>query len=340
VDDAVRCGGAAVQAVEVVEGAAVHVRAGRRQCCAGGVRAGEADGLMPCVEEFADNRRPDESRCTSDEYTHSEVLFGGRSRVSAPHCALARSPSRVVLTGPPWAIAASYYVRLEQGRDTHPSTLVLDALARALQLDEHATAHLHQLAAPAPRRTRRRRAEKVSAQIDGLLRSLERTTPAYVTGRLTNVLAANELATAVLPLVVPGNDFVRAVFLDPVARELYDDIEGRQAAAVAGLRAFVGSDVEDPELIELVGELSVKSAEFRRLWSRHDVRPMHGALPRLGIRHPQLGPIDLYHQKLEIPDTGQMLGLLYAEPGSKSEQAVAMLAATLGEPNTAAQSII
>ena len=92
-------------------------------------------------------------------------------------------------------ISTEYYVRLEQGRDRHPSTLVLDALARALQLDEHATAHLHQLAAPAPRRTRRRRTEKVSAQIDALLRSLDRATPAYVTGRLMNVLAANELAT-------------------------------------------------------------------------------------------------------------------------------------------------
>jgi hypothetical protein len=63
---------------------------------------------------------------------------------------------------------------------------------------------------------------------------------------------------------------------------------------------------------------------------------VHGALPEIRIRHPQLGPIELYHQKLEIPDTGgQILGLLYAEPGSKSEQAVAMLAATIGEPNAA-----
>ena len=94
--------------------------------------------------------------------------------------------------------------------------------------------------------------------------------------------------------------------------------------------------MEDPQFIELVGELSIKSPDFRRLWSRHDVRPMHGALPRIGIRHPQLGPIDLYHQKLEIPYAdGQILGLLYAEPGSKSEQAVAMLAATMDEPNAA-----
>src|SRR5258705_7499405 len=109
-------------------------------------------------------------------------------------------------------ISTEYYVRLEQGRDRHPSPLVLDALARALQLDEHATAHLHQLAAPAPRRTRRRGTEKVPAQIDALLRSLDRTTPAYVTGRLMNVLAANELATTVLPLLVPRTNFVPAIF--------------------------------------------------------------------------------------------------------------------------------
>jgi transcriptional regulator with XRE-family HTH domain len=233
-------------------------------------------------------------------------------------------------------ISTEYYIRLEQGRDRHPSTLVLDALARALHLDEHAAAHLHQLAAPAPRRTGRRRAEKVSEQIDALLRSLDRTTPAYVSDRLMNVLAANELATALLPVLTPGNNFVRAIFLDPVAGELYDDLDARQAAAAAGLRALAGPDVEDPDLTELVGELSVKSPDFRRLWSRHDVKPMHGALPWMGIRHPQLGPIELYHQKLEIPDTGgQILGLLYAEPGSKSEQAVAMLAATMGEPNAA-----
>jgi transcriptional regulator with XRE-family HTH domain len=233
-------------------------------------------------------------------------------------------------------ISTEYYVRLEQGRDRHPSTLVLDALARALQLDEHATTHLHQLAAPAPRRARRRRSEKVSAQMDVLLRSLARTTPAYVTGRLMTVLAANELATAVLPVLAPGNNFIRAIFLDPIAPELYDDIEARQAAAVGGLRAYAGPDVEDPELAELVGELSVKSPEFRRLWSRHDVKPIHGALPPIRIHHPQLGPIELYHQKLEIPDAGgQILGLFYAEPGSKSEQAVAMLAATMGEPKAA-----
>jgi hypothetical protein len=143
-------------------------------------------------------------------------------------------------------ISIEYYVRLEQGRDRHPSALVLDALARALQLDEHATAHLHQLAAPAPRRARRRKTERVSAQIDVLLRSLDGITPAYISGRLMNALAANQLAVAVFPLLAPGNNFVRAMFLDPIASELYDDIEGRQAAAVAGLRAFTGPTLRIP----------------------------------------------------------------------------------------------
>src|ERR1700716_1030764 len=229
-------------------------------------------------------------------------------------------------------ISTEYYIRLEQGRDRHPSTLVIDTLARALKLDEHGTAHLHQLAASGSRRPRPRRIEKVPAHIDGLLRSLVRSMVAYVTDRLMNVLAANALAQAVLPLLAPGNNFVRAVFLDPLAREIYADIAGRQAAAAASLRGFAGADFEDPRFTELVAELSVKSPDFRRLWSRHDVKAMRGDLPPIRIRTPQLGVIDLCHQKLEMPDTGGgMLGLFYGEPGSKSEQALAKLAATIHE---------
>ncbi len=231
-------------------------------------------------------------------------------------------------------ISAEYYVRLEQGRDRNPSPLVLDALAGALQLDEHASAHLHRLAGPKPRSRPRRRIATVSPAVGLLLRSIDRVTPAYVTDRLTNILAANDLARAVFPLLTPGNNFVRAIFLDPIVPELVDeDIEGRRAAAAAGLRALAGPDVDDFDLVELVGELSVKSQIFRSLWSRHEVDPPLGRLPNFRLRHPQLGPIDVLHQKFEIPESdGQILGLLYAEPGSDSEQALAMLAATIGEP--------
>jgi hypothetical protein len=74
VDDAVGRGGAGAQAGEVVEGAAVHFGAGRRQCCGGRVRAGKADDLMPGVEEFADNRRSDVSRGAGHKDTHQEIL--------------------------------------------------------------------------------------------------------------------------------------------------------------------------------------------------------------------------------------------------------------------------
>src|SRR5689334_12175052 len=94
-------------------------------------------------------------------------------------------------------VSADYYIRLEQGRDQHPSSQVLDALARALKLDEDATSHLHALAAR-PRSRRATRPERVPETIGQLIMSWT-TTPAYVFGRYLDVLAANPLATAIAP---------------------------------------------------------------------------------------------------------------------------------------------
>ncbi|HEY4098852.1 MAG TPA: helix-turn-helix transcriptional regulator, partial [Baekduia sp.] len=160
-------------------------------------------------------------------------------------------------------VSADYYVRLEQGRDQHPSAQVLDALARALQLDEDATLHLHELAAPAPRRRRARaRTERVRP---GMLRLLDSwpQTPALIIGRRMDVLAANAVASALNPICVVGMNIVRATFLDPAVRELYMDFDKNAADTVASLRASVGSDLDDPQLTELVGELSLKSEDFR-----------------------------------------------------------------------------
>jgi hypothetical protein len=118
-------------------------------------------------------------------------------------------------------VSTDYYVRLEQGRDQHPSAQVLDALARALQLDDYATAHLHRLAAPPARRRRRSpRPEKVPASILRLIASWSQT-PAYVYGRYMDVLAANPLATAVAPYHAVGVNLVRAAFLDRRVRDMY-----------------------------------------------------------------------------------------------------------------------
>ena len=224
-------------------------------------------------------------------------------------------------------VSADYYVRLEQGRDQHPSAQVLDALARALQLDEHATAHLHRLAAPPVRRRRRSpRPEKVPASILRLIASWSHT-PAYVYGRYMDVLAANPLATAVAPYHAPGHNLVRAAFLDPRVRDMYADWEYVTESTVAGLRALVGPDVDDPRLNELVGELSVRSERFRQLWARHDVRPKRSGISLLD--HPQVGPLELSYEKLPIPDTNcQTLVIYHTEPGTPSAQALALLAAS------------
>ncbi|MER8161395.1 helix-turn-helix transcriptional regulator [Streptomyces sp. NPDC094472] len=219
-------------------------------------------------------------------------------------------------------ISSDYYLRLEQGRDRHPSEQVLDALARVLRLDDDATAHLHRLARPAPRH-RPRRPERVPAGIQQLVLSWTRN-PAFVQGRYMDILFANPLAIALSPLCRPGVNVVRALFLDPEIREAHGS-ETATAGVVAGLRALVGPDVDDPPLAELVGELSVRSERFRRLWARHDVKPKAGAGTST-FQHPQIGPIELSYEKLAVTGTeGQLLVVYHAAPGSPAEQALALL---------------
>jgi transcriptional regulator with XRE-family HTH domain len=223
-------------------------------------------------------------------------------------------------------VSADYYVRLEQGRDQHPSAQVLDALARALQLDDDARAHLESLAVPATRHQRRPspRPERVPAGILQLI-STWHETPAYVYGRYMDVLAANPLATALAPYYAPGENLVRAVFLDSRLRDQYD-WDRSAAAVVAALRALVGPDADDPKLNQLVGELSVRSEQFRRLWARHDARPKRSGTTR--IQHPQVGALELNYEKLPIPDADrQTLCIYHASPGTSTAQALTLLAA-------------
>jgi transcriptional regulator with XRE-family HTH domain len=228
-------------------------------------------------------------------------------------------------------VSSDYYVRLEQGRDQHPSPQVLDALARALQLDDDAAAHLHRLAAAPPGRRRRKavRPEKVPAGIVQLIGSWGHT-PAYVCGRYMDVLAVNPLGAALMPWYVKGENLVRAAFLDQRVRDMYGDWERVTESTVAGLRALVGPDVDDPRLNELVGELSVRSERFRQLWARHDARPKRSGTTR--IDHPLVGPVELSYERFPIPGTDrQTLGVYHTPPGSPSAQALTLLAITTAE---------
>jgi transcriptional regulator with XRE-family HTH domain len=236
-------------------------------------------------------------------------------------------------------VSADYYVRLEQGRDQHPSEQVLDALARALRLDDDATAHLQELARPAPRRRRRSpaRPERVRPSLAALLDSWT-ATPALVLGRRMDVLASNALAAALHPACATGGNMVRMVFLDPCSRDVYPDLEAIAADTVAALRAAVGPDLDDPALTDLVGELSLKSAEFRRLWARHDVRDKTHGTKR--ILHPQVGELELYYESFEVNGSdGQMLVAYHAEPESRSARALALLASLVAGEATAEERV-
>jgi transcriptional regulator with XRE-family HTH domain len=220
-------------------------------------------------------------------------------------------------------ISADYYLRLERGRDRSPSVQVLESLARVLRLDDTARGYLLSLAAPKPRRIRRPRREAVPPSTAQLIAMLP--FPAFIEGRYLDVLAANPLATALNPRLVPGANRLRDVFLDPGEQALWPNWEIAAAGLVASFRGAVGTDTEDPRFIELIGELSLASPLFRRLWARHDVRPRAAAV--VPFQHPSIGDLTLNREKLEISGTdGLTLVIYHPDPGSAAAEKLTMLA--------------
>jgi len=243
---------------------------------------------------------------------------GGRRRVPG-----LRREEVAMLSG----ISGDYYLRLEQGRDQRPSEQVLDALARVLRLDADATAHLHRLGRPVATRGAMSEREKVRPSLAQLINSWT-TTPAYVQDRLTNVLAANAIATALSPNYSAGQNLLRAVFLDPGEREFRREWEQVTADGVASLREMSNGKLDDPDLVELVGDLSVRSEQFRWLWARHDIKRRIGQLALFD--HPQVGPLELHGEKLAISGTdGLMLVVFHADPGTRTAESLALLASLI-----------
>jgi transcriptional regulator with XRE-family HTH domain len=224
-------------------------------------------------------------------------------------------------------VSADYYLRLEQGRDRNPSPPVLAALARVFGLDATATEYLLSLTAPRPARRRARpRQESVPPGIRQLLGALN--LPAFVESRIFDVLAANSLATALSPNIRAGENRLRSLFLDPAERDQYPDWPKAIGGMVASFRASIGTDTDDPRVAQLVGELSLASEPFRKLWARHDVKALTGATVQL--RHPEVGELSLRREKLPIGDSGgQLLVIYHAEPGSESAQALSRLAGSV-----------
>ncbi|MDJ0385731.1 helix-turn-helix transcriptional regulator [Streptomyces sp. G-G2] len=227
-------------------------------------------------------------------------------------------------------VSVAYYTRLEQGQGQNVSAEVLDALARALRLDDTQYTHLTHLAQPKARKRRQsqsHRPEKVRPELLTMLDALDGV-PAYIVGRRQDVVGWNRMARAVFgdfgALPPQERNLVRLVFLDPAAAELYGDWECRACEVVSNLRLYAGQYPDDPQLSALVGELSVKNAEFRQLWAEHTVaNKAHGAKQ---LRHPLVGALTLSFETLGFPDNPeQSLVVFHAEPGSASADALRLL---------------
>ena len=158
--------------------------------------------------------------------------------------------------------------------------------------------------------------------------------PAFVEGRYLDVLAANPLATALSPRLRVGGNRLLDLFLDPAERAMFPNSELAARGLVAGFRQSVGTNTDDPRFIELVGELSIASPDFRRLWARHDVGPRQGAV--VPFDHPQVGELRLNREKLLIGGTDSIMLVVYhPDAGSDAADKLALLASmsvTRAEP--------
>lgn len=228
-------------------------------------------------------------------------------------------------------VSVDYYSRLEQGRTNQVSTAVLTAVARALRLNEIEREYFFALASPPPpplsdqtERVPLRVRPGIHQILDGFADS-----PAFVLGRGMRMLAMNRLARLVFFdfEAVPQNErnLARWTFLNPQARERYVDWEVIAAGGTANLRVEAGLNPDDRALNELIGELSVKSEDFRRLWAQHQVHQFTYGTKLL--RHPEVGTMELVHEGFDIPGTAdQKLFLYTAAPGSATADALRLLA--------------
>ncbi|MEV5376628.1 helix-turn-helix transcriptional regulator [Streptomyces nondiastaticus] len=248
--------------------------------------------------------------------------YGGRRRVPG-----LRREELAQLAG----VSVAYYTRLEQGHGQNVSTAVLDAIADALRLTSAERDHLTHLVRPSVKKARPcrpARPQRVRPSVQHLMDSMENT-PAYVVGRRLDIIAWNRLACALLgdfdAMPAGQRNLAWQIFLEPGNRELYTEWEKKAADVVAFLRLDAGRCPEDPHLAALVGELSVKSPEFRSLWAAHNVEDKGFGVKKL--HHPVVGPLTLSYETLVLPaDQDQKLITYHAEPGSPSAESLRILA--------------
>jgi transcriptional regulator with XRE-family HTH domain len=244
-------------------------------------------------------------------------------------------------------VSIEYYAKLERGALGGVSASVLDALARALQLDDAERAHLFHLAhaadgTSAGMRPRRRPTARWTPRptlqwvLDGI------RPPALIRNGRMDLLATNHLGRAMHASVYDSAsggvpNFARYTFFDDDSHRFYPDWETAADTCVAILRTEAGRDPYDKALHDLVGELSTRSSEFRKRWSAHDVR-LHGA----GVKHfhhAVVGNLELAYESVDmVADPGLSMTIYVCEPASPTAHALDLLASwasmTVDEPAT------
>ncbi len=234
-------------------------------------------------------------------------------------------------------LSVDYYNRLERGNLGGASDGVLDALADALRLDEAERAHLHDLAAasqPTTRSRRRAPSQSVRPSVQWMLDSMT-TGAAFAENARLDALGANALGRALYPALFsqgrqPGN-WARYIFLNAEARTIYADWDRAARETVALLRSEAGRNPHDRELSNLVGELATQSPEFSGLWAAHQVRLHTRGVKQL--HHPVVGELELSYNRLEVLADGLTIVAYTAEPGTRSAEALELLASWSATPD-------
>lgn len=279
------------------------------------------------VHDFLTTRR---ARLSPEE---AGIIGGGRRRVAG-----LRREEVAMIAG----MSTDYYAKMERGNLAGVSAEVLDALALALHLNESETEHLHDLARAAGPAPIRRRPKSLTTTVRPSLQRFIDTntgTPIVVQNTRADILATNALGAALMsPLLEsPANqrNNARFTFLSPASQNFYAEWEKGADSLVASFRNAAGKNPHDRALTDLIGELVTRSDEFRTRWAAHDVRPHRSGTKR--IRHPAVGDLEFTYEGMEIPNTdGWMLYAYTTEPGSPTEERIALLGSLVVTPQPAA----
>ncbi len=261
------------------------------------------------LSEFLRSRR---ERLTPDEVGLPQT---GRRRTPG-----LRREELALLAG----ISATWYTYLEQGREIRASEQVLNALAAALRLDRHERDHLLQLAGHAPAAEAEER-EPLTAEVSAVPLLLQ-PNPAYIIDGNYDVLSHNPAADKLFPKLITEADrpanFVRWVFLEPVARDVLVDWEPEARGLLGRLRTLAARHSGDPRYTRLIEELNEASPEAQDWWPQYEVQARHSGRKRL--RHPQRGAIDYVYTAFHLAEQPEQTLVVYFDSSEPPDAGVAV----------------